>query len=262
MVKVLNDYHIHTVMSKDAKGELEEYIETAREKGLTEIGVSDHFHLEEATSPSNPTKLIEYAKRVQTLRERTSFPVKLGIEADYIPTQEDETAKMLKTVHFDYVIGSVHFIDGWTFDNPKYLSEYQKWNIPKLYETYFDLIQRSAKSRLFDFIGHLDLIKKFGYKPKTDITDILLRTVEVLKECKICVEVNTGGLRAPCREIYPAKALLKMCFDQAVPITLGSDAHQPKDVGKDFDKALKLIKEVGYESITRFTRRKPEQVKI
>jgi histidinol-phosphatase (PHP family) len=79
---------------------------------------------------------------------------------------------------------------------------------------------------------------------------------------KICVEVNTGGLRAPCREIYPSQVLLKMCFDQAVPITLGSDAHQPKDVAKDFDKALKLIREAGYENITRFTRREPEQVRI
>jgi histidinol-phosphatase (PHP family) len=94
------------------------------------------------------------------------------------------------------------------------------------------------------------------------MTDVFVETVDVLKENKVCVEVNTSGLRAPCKEIYPTKAFLKICCERGVPITLGSDSHAPENIGKDFDKALEMIKEVGYESIMSFNNKKPKPVKI
>lgn len=258
---MLIDYHVHTAMSGDAKGELAEYVKIARDRGLTEIGVSDHYHPEEPKY-SMSCEVAEYVKKVQSLKKRTDFPLKLGIEVDFIPSLQSKIEKILKSKPFDYVIGSVHFINSWEVDNPKYISEYQKWDITELYKTYFSLVQKCAKSGLFDIIGHPDLIKKFGYKPKTDITDVCLNTVEALKESNVCVEVNTNGLNAPCREIYPSKPFLKICFDNGIPITLGSDAHTPEDVGKNFSQALKLIREVGYENIARFTHRKLELVRI
>ena len=259
---MLIDYHIHTAMSGDAKGELAENVEIARDRGLAEIGVSDHFHPEEPEYSMSYEQVAEYVKKVQLLKERTDFPLKLGIEVDFIPGLEGKIEKAVKMKPFDYVIGSVHFINNWGFDDPKYISEYQKWDIAELYETYFNLVQQCAKSGLFDIIGHPDLIKKFGYKPKADITDVYLNTIEVLKESNVCVEVNTGGLCAPCREIYPSKPFLKMCFDHGIPITLGSDAHKPENVGKNFSQTLNLIREVGYENIARFTHRKLELVRI
>lgn len=261
-VAMLIDYHVHTAMSGDAEGELTEYVKTARKRSLTEIGVSDHYHPEQPKYSMTNEKLAEYVKKVQQSKKTTDFPLKLGIEVDFIPNLQNKIEKVVKPMPFDYVIGSVHFINNWGFDNPKYISGYQKWDIAELYEAYFSLIQKCAKSRLFDIIAHPDLIKKFGYKPKTDISHIYLNTVNVLKESNVCVEVNTGGLRAPCREIYPTKPFLKMCLDNGIPITLGSDAHIPENVGKDFSQAQKLIKEVGYKNITRFTHRKPELVRI
>ena len=258
---MLIDYHIHTAISGDAKGELTEYIRIARDRGLTEIGVSDHYHPEQPKY-SMSHGIDEYVKEVQQLKKKTDFPLKLGIEVDFIPSLQKKIEKALKPNPFDYVIGSVHFINNWGFDNPKHISEYQKWNITQLYKKYFSLVQQCAKSRLFNIIGHPDLIKKFGYKPKTNITDVYLTTIEAIKDSNACVEVNTSGLRAPCREIYPNKQFLKMCFNNEAPITLGSDAHTPEDVGKNFDQALKLIKEVGYQNIARFTHRKPELVRI
>ncbi len=261
-VAMFIDYHVHTAMSGDAKGELAEYVEIARNRGLTEIGVSDHYHPEEHEYSMSYEELAEYVKKVQLLKKRTDFPVKLGIEVDFIPGLESKIERVAKLKHFDYVIGSVHFINNWGFDDPKYISEYQKWDIVELYGTYFSLVQQCAKSGLFDIIGHLDLIKKFGYEPKADMTDVFMNTVKVFKESKVCVEVNTSGLSAPCREIYPSKAFLKICFDNGIPITLGSDAHAPEDVGKNFSQSLKLIREVGYENIARFTYRKLELVEI
>jgi len=259
---MLIDDHVHTAMSGDAKGELTEYLKIAGNRGLTEIGVSDHYHPEQPKYSMSNEKLAEYVKKVQQLKKKTDFPLKLGIEVDFIPSLESKIEKALKSTPFDYVIGSVHFINNWGFDDPKYISEYQKWDITELYETYFSLVQQCAKSQLFNIIGHPDLIKKFGYKPKTDITDVYLNTVEVLKESNVCVEVNTSGLRAPCREMYPSKQFLKMCHDNGIPITLGSDAHTPENVGKNFSQALKLIRQVGYENIARFTYRKLELARI
>jgi histidinol-phosphatase (PHP family) len=258
---MLIDYHIHTAMS-DGKGELAEYVKIARDRGFAEIGVSDHFHPEEPEWSMTYETLAEYVKNVQLLRKRTDFPVKLGVEADFVPNLERKIAEVIKMYPFDYVIGSVHFIDNWGFDDPEDISGYQKWDIAKLYETYFSLVQQCAKSGLFDIIGHIDYIKTLGYKPKADLSEVFLNTVEVLKDSEVCVEVNTGGLSAPCREMYPSKAFLKMCFDNEVPITLGSDAHKPQDLGDNFDQALRLIREVGYEKVARFTRRQLELIEI
>ena len=259
---MLIDYHIHTAMSGDARGEITDCIKIARDRGLAEIGFSDHYHPEKQDYSMNRKKLQEYIEKVQTFRKNNSFAVKLGLEVDFIPSFESKIEEILKLGRFDYVIGSVHFIDGWGFDNPKYIAEYQKWNLSELYRVYFDSVQKCAKSSLFDIIGHVDLIKKFGYKPKVAMTKVFKETVEILKECKVCVEVNTGGLRAPCMEIYPSKTFLKECFEEGVPITFGSDAHMPADVGRDFDRALELAKSVGYETIVRFSDRKPEHVQL
>lgn len=255
---MLIDYHIHTAMS-DGKGELAEYVKIARDRGFAEIGVSDHFHPEEPEYSMSYETLAEYVKSVQLLKGRTDFSVKLGIEMDFIPRLKRKIAKVVKMYPFDYVIGALHFINDWDFYEPL---EYKKWDIVKLYETYFDLVQQCAKSGFFDIIGHIDAIKMFGYKPKADMTNVFLNTVEVLKDSEVCVEVNTSGLRMPCREIYPSKAFLKICFDNEIPITLGSDAHKPQDLGNNFDQALRLIREVGYEKVARFTRRQLELVEI
>ena len=259
---MLMDYHIHTAMSGDAEGKLNECIRIAHLRGLAEIGVSDHFHPKEPQYSMRYDKLPEYVEKVQLLRETNDFPVKLGIEVDFIRGLQSEIRKITREEPFDYVIGSVHFINGWGFDNPEYISKYQEWDIAELYETYFNLVQQCARSGLFDIIGHPDIIKKFGYRPEVDMTNVFLNTIEVIKECKVCVEVNTRGLMMPCREIYPSKEFLGICCDNEIPITLGSDAHKPEDVGRDFDHALELIREVGYENIAKFTCRKRELVEI
>jgi histidinol-phosphatase (PHP family) len=249
-------------MSGDAEGKLEDIIRIARVRGLAEIGVADHFHPGGPEYSMRYEELQEYVRRVRSLRETNDFPVKLGIEVDFIPSLQSEIERIVRTEPFDYVIGSVHFIDSWGFDNAKYISQYEKWDMALLYETYFGLVQQCARSRLFNIVGHVDIIKKFGYRPKVDVTDVFVSTVDVLKECEVCVEVNTRGLMMPCREIYPSKEFLELCFDKGIPITLGSDAHKPEDVGRDFDQALKLIRDVGYENIVRFADQEWELVEI
>ncbi len=231
---------------------------------MKEIGISDHYIPErfkdKLDKPPAYEKLSDCVKKVCDLKEKTKDTIKLkvGVEVDFIPGFEDEIKDALKGLPFDYIIGSVHFIDGWAFDNPKYIMEYQKWDSVKLYEKYFTAVQACAESKLFDVIGHPDLIKKFGCKPKTDITDLYVAAAKVFKDNGVCIEVNTSGLRHPCKEMYPDKRFLKLCYDEGVQITFGSDAHTPEVIGMDFDKALSLVKEVGYESVTTFTGRRKQ----
>lgn len=255
------DYHVHTFLSGDAKGEILECARVAASKKLEEIGIADHFTpkklMNKLDKPPRLQELADYVERVSSVGRKVKgvIELKVGVEVDFVPGFEDEIKDVLKGIPFDYVIGSVHFIDGWAFDNPKYVIEYQKWDIVRLYEKYFTAVQACAESKIFDVIGHPDLIKKFGYKPKTDITDLYLATAKVFKENDVCIEVNTSGLRYPCREIYPSKQFLKICCEEGVQITLGSDAHTPENIGMDFDKAISLVKEVGYEYIITFTGR-------
>jgi histidinol-phosphatase (PHP family) len=212
----------------------------------------------------NYRELSEYVEKVDGAKRKLKEPIKLkvGVEVDFVPDFANEIKEALKALPFDYVIGSVHFIEGWAFDNPKYVLEYQKWDPVKLYEKYFMAVQVCAESKIFDIMGHPDLIKKFGFKPKNDIMDLYLATAKVFKKNNVCVEVNTSGLRYPCKEIYPAKQFLKICYDEGVQITFGSDAHTPEDIGKDFDKAISLAKEVGYEYTATFTLRKKQLKEI
>jgi len=242
-----------------------EYIKVAKDRGLSEIGFSDHFAVKKAGQidySMNYEELRKYVEAIQKLKESVDFPIKLGLEMDFFPEFEKNIEKTLKSYAFDYVIGSVHFIKEWPVDDPSSILDYKKSNIKKLYDEYFNLVKQAIESRLFDTIGHIDLIKIFGFKPKNDITNLLENVADALKENKVCVELNTRGLSKPCKEIYPSEKLLKICFENKVQVTLGSDAHNPEEVGRYFDKAIKLLKEIGYEKIARFTKRKMSLVKI
>ncbi|MDD4169880.1 MAG: histidinol-phosphatase HisJ family protein [Desulfotomaculaceae bacterium] len=256
------DYHIHTKMCGHATGELEEYLAVANRQGLEEIGFADHLPLYFLPPDSmlagyamTKADLPVYVDAVQRLQKKGPVRVKLGVEADYVPGFEGELEKLLKAYPFDYVIGSVHFIDGWSFDNQEEIDRYSQWDIWELYERYFTLVRQAAMSGLFDIMAHPDLIKKFNYLPSRDLMPLYEDTVQVFKKAGVCVEVNAAGLRYPVREIYPAQGFLKAAFRQGLTVSLGSDAHQPELVGAGLAEAVALIKATGYSEITTFEHR-------
>lgn len=263
---MLVDYHLHTYFCGHAQGKLEEYIKVAKEKGLAEIGFADHLPLyflpekeRDRELAMNPEELSLYFQKVKQIQNcYPGLPIKLGLEADFIPGKEQELADILSQWKLDYVLGSVHFIGDWGFDQSRYLSEFQKREINQVYRQYFHLVQEASLSGEFDILSHLDLIKKFNFHPTEDITNLLRETVATIRKADVCVEINTSGLRKPVGEIYPDRQLLALCYEYGVPITLGSDAHQPEEVGKDFDQAVRLAQEVGYRELVVFTRRQKQ----
>ncbi len=255
------DYHIHTKRCGHATGEMSAYVEQAITAGLPEIGFSDHLpflHKRDKGYTMALEELPGYVEEVEAMRRRyPQIRIKLGIEADYFPGREKETEALIKRYAFDYVLGSVHFIDGWGFDIPEAKQSWKGKNVAAVYRRYFELLRESARIPFFDIIGHPDLVKKFGHRPNEALNEEIEETAHVFKASGKSVEVNTSGLRKPVREIYPAKPLLEAYRKQGVPIVFGSDAHAPEEVGKDFDRAVQLAKSVGYTEALIYENRRP-----
>ena len=263
-MKIIGDYHMHTPLCGHAVGLPSEYAEHALKIGLKEIGFSDHAPLLSHVDPKitmNKEQLPLYLNMIEDARERCAkkLRITIGIEADFLPGFEGETQKLLKSYAFDFVIGSVHFIRRWGFDDPAEREQWSNQDINQVYRDYYELLRGSAKSQMFDVMAHVDLVKKFGNKPSVDMSDEIKKNAKVFKDSGMVVEINTSGLRKPCKEIYPSLASLKIYCKTGVPLTFGSDAHVPVHVGKDFDKGLALAKAAGYKQYVVFKKRKIEK---
>lgn len=260
---MLVDYHIHTFRCGHAVGTVEEYVKEAKKKGIGEFGFSDHLPLywlpEESRDPELAmgwSELDLYIREVQQAQQdNPELAIKLGIEADFIPGHEEDLERILSSLPLDYILGSVHFLDGWAFDDPGQLEKYNHVNINDLYLKYFEHVQQAAASKLFDIIAHPDLIKKFGFKPDLALSGLYLNTVLALKKHDLCIDVNAAGWRYPCGELYPSPEFLTLCYKYGVPITLGSDAHKPEQVGEGIERAVQLLKSIGFRQVATFKQR-------
>jgi histidinol-phosphatase (PHP family) len=250
---------------------MERYVEHAIEAGLTELGFSDHLFMYWLPPRERDPELGMaewehdlYIEDVERCRQRyaTDIAIRLSTEADFIPGHERELESILRRYDWDYVIGSVHFLDGWGFDDSRYVGEYQHRDIDALYAQYFETVAASAETGLFDTIGHSDLIKKFRHYPARPLGEAYAGLARRLAGAHVCVELNTAGLRKPCAEMYPHRDLLRAFHTHGVPITLGSDAHAPDQVAADFTAAVDALRGAGYSEFVTFDRRRRRTVAL
>ena len=253
------DYHIHTKLCGHATGEMEQYVERAIEIDLSEIGFSDHLPFVDFERPGFAMSLSQlpfYVQKVDKLREKyPNITIRSGIEVDYFPHLEHKIAALLDQYTFDYVYGSVHFIDDWTFDSPDALPEWNLADINQVWEQYIGLLHQAAESGLFDIMSHLDLVKIYGFRPTRDLLPQWESLMKCLKENGLATEINTRGLRKPVGEIYPSEKILALIKKYEIPIVFGSDAHAPEEVGRDFDKASELALKYGINTVAQFEQR-------
>ena len=259
---VLIDYHMHTELT-DGTGRPVDYARVAVERGLDEIGCSDHAPLGNRDTDWT-MKLADLDTYVGWVRQaQVKFPllsIKLGLEVDFIPGREDWVRELAAMYPWDFFLGSVHYLGDFPVDRSA--EDWKNENVDTRWREYFELWKQAAQSRLFDSLAHPDLPKKFNFRPKTNFTAVYEDALRAVAEANVAIEVSTAGLRKPCKEIYPSAGFLKIARRYDVPITLGSDAHLPQDVGQDFGKAVMLARSCGYEKICRFTLRKRELVKL
>jgi len=260
------DYHMHLRNGSEEVAHdtwsVDPFVAAARAAGVDEIGFTEHVYYFTQTRslwtvPYQTERCLydldAYVDAVVQARERGQ-PVKLGLEVDYVPGREDETRKLLAPYPWDYLLGSVHFVDGFGVDGePKLLNEV---GVEETWSRYFETLAAAARSGLFDSLSHPDLVKIFGERAAAfDYAEV----ADAIAQTGIAVEVSTAGLRKPVRELYPHPDLLAACRERDVPVTLGSDAHSPDVVGRDFDRARELMRAAGYETVTVFERRRARQ---
>jgi histidinol-phosphatase (PHP family) len=257
------DYHLHTPLCRHATGEPGDYAKRALAIGLTEIGFSDHSPMPRDDFDDwrmRAGQLDEYVAKVR--RAQKDFPqitIRLALEVDYLPGCEDWIRGLAVRQPWDYFIGSVHYVsDSWAIDDPRKLSEWKHRDAWEVWSAYFERLTKAAETGFFEIIGHADLPKKFGHRPDRDCTPLYEKFLHAAKKNNCAIELNTAGLRKDCREIYPSRQILELAFRKGVPITFGSDAHAPGEVGMNFAEAVQLARRVGYRECCRFIRRKRE----
>ena len=274
---MIADYHMHLRAIVEGGDEpldhrveaIEPYVASARAADLDEIGFTEHVYYFRQTSslwdaPYQTERCVydiePYVGAVVEAK-RQGLPVKLGLEVDYKRGREDETRDLLAPYPWDYLLGSVHFVDGLGIDSAPRLID--GVGVEAAWRRYFDELAAAAESGLFDSLSHPDLVKIFGERPARSVEEELHeQAVEAIAAAGVAVEVSTAGLRKPVQELYPDASFLRLCRTHGIPVTVASDAHQPGLVGRDFDRARELLRTTGYETITLFERRRARQVPL
>ncbi|HCG24691.1 MAG TPA: histidinol phosphate phosphatase [Lentisphaeria bacterium] len=262
------DLHTHTSLCKHADGTPEEYFENACKRGLSYLGVSDHIPWPagyDTSSRMNPEQYSEYRSIVRRLRESAeNTPVKVlyGIELDWVPGRMDEVSREIQEEPFDYLIGSIHYVGDFAFDNPYEIEKWDSIGVDHVWNRYAGLMCEFVQNFKFDIMGHADLPKKFGHRP-SDPSKFMKKMREALTfagERGIAIEINTCGLRKPVKEMYPSLEILKAAREAGMPLTFGSDAHSPEEIASDFDRAAELAQAAGYRSALAFEQRRPVEL--
>jgi histidinol-phosphatase (PHP family) len=267
---VLTDYHVH--LRPDDEGtrasdyftgaNAERYREAASERGIAELGVSEHVHrfvqsLDVWTHPFwrrwAHDDLDAYCAFV---REETDL--KLGIEADFVPGREDRMANLLEAREWDYVLGSVHFLRDEAVDMRGEWDVWRSSDPDKVWRRYFETLGEAARSGMFDVLAHPDLVKVWGEgapRPDADPRRFYEIAMDGIAESDVAIEVSTAGLRKPVGEIYPDARFLEMCLEAGRPVALSSDAHVPEDLGYEYERAVEWLGDLGVTDVVVFDRR-------
>ncbi len=255
------DYHMHTPLCRHATGKATELAAQALKMGLKEIGFSDHSpmpHDDFDDWRMHASDLPKYVEQVkQARRDHPELQIRLALEIDFIPGCEDWIRELAGRYDWDYLIGSVHYVfdTAWAIDNPARVAEWRNRDVKEVWSRYAERLTLAAESGFFDIIAHPDLCKKFGYYPAGDASELFVPFLETARRRGIAMELNTGGLRKDCREIYPSAAIVRRAAEMGVPITFGSDAHAPNEVGMGFREAVQMAREAGHTHWMRFEKR-------
>ena len=250
------DLHNHTILCNHATGTIEQYIQTAIKNGIKYYGFSDHAPMDfEPEYRMSFEQMKVYEKDVLQAKEKykNECEILLGYEVDYLKGHIDER---VLNADVDYLIGSVHFVDKWGFDNPEFIGKYADKDIDEIWLEYFDTVEEMVKTKLFDIVGHIDLIKIFKFMPKKNISSLAIKSLKSIKEAGMVMELNSAGFRKPIGEAYPSLDILKEAYSLGIEITFGSDAHAVEQVAQNSEKIVKMAKDVGYKQCVIFKKRK------
>lgn len=266
------DYHMHSSFSGDSTAPMEDMVRQALQLGLTHICLTEHYDPDyvylpgeegmfELNTDSYLYELLRLKSKYQGQLE-ISFGVELGLQ----PHLKKLLALYAKSYEFDFIIGSSHICNG---KDPYYPVFFEGRSEEDAHREYFETVLECVKTLpYFDVYGHLDYVVRYGptkndgytYQKYADIFDKILNT---LIDNEKGIELNTGGFRNGLNQPNPCIEILKRYRELGGDvITVGSDAHAPKDIAADFGRACDILKECGFQYYCVFQNRIPEYFKL
>lgn len=266
------DLHTHHYRCGHADGDIRDYIEAAIAADIQVIGISDHtpFFSSDVDQAfpkiaMGKSELQHYVKEVLDLKKEYEgkIDVLLGIESDYFPDHAKLYHEILSQYPFDYIIGSVHYSSGYSiFDRSRWKGMNNADQIATK-EEYFRMIAESARSGMFQILGHIDAIKS-NYPDFTQIEapQAIDRTLQVIAECGVAIEVNTSGKIKVCGLWHPVDEILERAHHFGVDISFGSDSHIPQRVGDDFDKVAQKLRDIGFTEWVYYKQKQRQAVAL
>jgi histidinol-phosphatase (PHP family) len=257
------DSHMHTPLCKHADGHPREYVAQGVEAGLKGVIFTCHSPMPNRFSHAvrmTPEQFDEYVDLIAEGADSApdGFEVRLGMESDFFPGMESWLEELHQRADFDYVLGSVH----WHI--PEYRAAFFTGDLDALEVQYFDHLAESAETGLFDSLAHPDLVKNAG-PDSWDFAarrDDIARALDRIAATGVAMELNTSGFHKPVPEMNPGPEMLAMMAERGIRVVIGSDSHVPWRVAADFDLALSMLEEAGFNSVSVFEKRSPAEIKI
>jgi histidinol-phosphatase (PHP family) len=253
------DYHIHTTFS-DGRDSVEECVRRAVALGLAEVGIADHLAAPQATAwdlGSMPlVHLDDYVGEVLAAAARhRDITVLLGVEADYLPQYEEELAALLDAYPFQYVVGGVHVLDGFGFDEPDARDDPRWADSDSVFRANYRTVRAAVAYGRFDVIAHLDYVGLWGHKAGPGVDPALDAALDAMAARGIAIELNTDRISDPAGVMYPSPDILRRARARGIPLVIDSDAHRAEHVGRFWDEAIAMARDAGYRETLRLSDR-------
>ena len=279
------DYHLHLWPHSVADtwfeiDQIANYCDEAQRQGVRELALTEHANrfveVRDVVGPwwlrqgHEPTSLVmaeywDYHARSSldayvTLAQRAKdegLPVKIGLEVDYHRGQMDELSALYREYPFDVLIGSVHWIDAWAFDDIDGAISMGEWTIrdvEQCWDDYTSALEELAATGAVDVLAHPDLIKVAGYIAPSP-GEFWARMSEAARAADVSVECSSAGWFKPVAEQYPAEEFLDLLVAAGVSFTTASDAHQLDHVSRRVGDVATMLESRGVSELASFNAR-------
>lgn len=261
------DYQVHSVRSHDGRATILEHCERAVQIGLDEIGFSEHKDFDPTDPVVDYFEYDSYILEIEAARRRFDGQLKIcaGIEIDYQSWFEAEIAEYLDRHAFDFVIGSVHYVDRMMIMTPEYN---RTRDAQTAYEDYFAAVRASVASGLFDIIGHLEYANRRGiaawgiYDPGP-YRDSLRELFNEMVRRETVFEINTAGLHQDLGVTYPCSDTVSLYAECGGSLlSIGSDAHHPDQLAHTYSHAAHMAISAGLTTVCTWHNRERKLVSL
>jgi histidinol-phosphatase (PHP family) len=256
---VIATYHNHSRWS-DGTAAVDEIHAYAHRAGVDILGISDHLcvHPDGVCPPWSMARerIADYVADVLSFRGKGRMEIRVGLEFDWFEDYGEVMRPIVESLPLDYRIASIHHVERQRIEaSASFWSEKTAEERDVVFAKYWGLVRQMAESSLFDIAAHLDLPKKHGFLPTSDLGGAVDSALDAIAASGMVIELNTSGYGRPCAEAYPSPEILRKCRDREIPVTLSSDGHRPEKILYEFERGLNALSDAGYASIARFRER-------